>query len=217
VLFLIPPLCLLAAGFAPIPKKWLIAILCVAFAVKAGLPSRTWGLPFGSYPQLPAEARLRAYSDRARPNSLVLVNSDDELYSAALPLSKIYYCWIDASGLVQRLAPHYVELGITVTAAQFDQMPQLEPGFRDRLRDWGLDSNVPIATAVVAESDADIAGLIATHPTMDFYLPARFRGAFEGLPTHDIAGESGEYFFLLARQRPEASPPLAQFKAPANW
>lgn len=217
VLFLVPPLCMLAACFAPAPKKWLVAILCVAFAVKAGLPARTWGLPFGTYPPMPAEARLRTYSDRARPNALVLVNSDDELYSATLPLPKIHYCWIDASGLVQRLAPHYVELGITVTAAQFDELQRLEPGYRERLREWGLDSGAAIATAIVAESDADVARMVNANPAMDYYLPARFRATFAGVTTHDIAGESGEYFFLLARQRPEVPLPPAKFKLPDNW
>lgn len=217
ILFLIPPLCLLAACFAPLPKKWLVAILCIAFALKVGLPARTWGLPFGTYPPMSAEARLRAYSDKGRPNALMLVNSDDELYAATLPLTKIHYCWIDASGLVQRLAPHYIDLGITVTSAQFDEMQRLELGFRERLREWGLDSDAPIATAVVAESDADVARMIAAHPAMDYYLPARFRAKFEGLATHAITGNPGEPFFLFSRYRPEIPLPPAKFKLPDNW
>src|ERR1022692_4004202 len=130
----------------------------------------------------------RAYSDRGRPNPLVLVDTDDELYSAVLPLPKIHYCWIDPNGLVERLVPYYVELGITVTAAQFDDIEHWEPIFRERLRAWGLNSSEPIATAVVAQSDADVAKIVAAHSTADFYLPARFRAVLEGAvkTTHEL-------------------------------
>jgi hypothetical protein len=215
VLFLIPPLCLLAANFAPVRRSWLIAILCAALVLKATEPSKTWGLSFGSNPPMPSETWLRAYADRARANPLVLVDADDELYAATLPVPKIDYCWIDPNGLVQRLAPHYVELGITVTAAQFDDIGRVEPGFRRRLSEWGLDSDAPIATAVVAASDADVAAMIAAHPNADFYLPARFRASVEKNSTHDVYAVSDQRFFLMAKQSSQAAAPL--FKLPANW
>jgi hypothetical protein len=193
--------------------------LCIVFAIKAEAPYKTWGLPFGAYPPMPAETWLRAYSDHGRPNPLVLVETDDELYSAALPLPKIHYCWVDPSGLVERLVPYYVELGITVSAAQFDDMERWEPVFQERLRKWGLNSADPIATAVVAQSDADVAMIVAAHPTADFYLPARFRATLEGAvkATHELVAVSDTRFFLLAKRAPEVPPPPTAFKMPSNW
>jgi Dolichyl-phosphate-mannose-protein mannosyltransferase len=219
VLFLIPPLCMLAACFSPVRQKWPIALLCLAFAVKAAAPAKTWGLSFGAYPPMPSETWLRTYSHGGRPNPLVLVETDDELYSAVLPLPKIHYCWIDPSGLVQRLAPHYVELGITVTAAQFDDMERWEPVFRKRLREWGLNSGEPIATAVVAESDAEVAKIVAAHSTADFYLPARFRSTLEGAVkgTHELVAVSDTRFFLLAKTRPDTPSSSARVTLPGNW
>ena len=219
VLFLLPPLCMLAACFSPVRQKWLVALLCAAFAIKAAAPAQTWGLPFGAYSPMPSETWLRDYADRGRPNPLVLVDTDDELYSAALPLPGVHYCWIDPGGLVQKLAPHYVYLGITVTAGQFENMDHWEPVFRQRLREWGLNSGEPIATAIVAESDADVAKIVAAHPDTDFYLPARFRtGLAEAArSTHGLAVVSDQRFFLLAKQNPKASSPPAITHIPRNW
>jgi hypothetical protein len=219
VLFLLPPLCMLVACFSPMKRKWLLVFLCLVFAIKTEAPYKTWGLPFGAYPPMPSETSLRAYSDRGRPNPLVLVETDDELYSAVLPLPKIHYCWIDPNGLVERLVPYYVELGITVTAAQFDDIEHWEPIFRERLRAWGLNSSEPIATAVVAQSDADVAKIVAAHSTADFYLPARFRAVLEGAvkTTHELVNVSDDRFFLLAKRPPDVPPPPAAFKPPSNW
>ncbi len=218
VLFIVPPLCMLAACFAPVRRKWLIAILCVAFAIKSTAPAKAWGLAFGGYPPMPSETWLRAYSDRGRTNPLVLVDTDDELYSATLPLPRIHYCWIDPSGLVQRLAPHYVYLGITVTAGQFEGMERWEPVFRERLREWRLNSGEPIATAVVAESDADVAKIVTARPEDDFYLPVRFRASLESAvaATHQVVAVSDERFFLLAKNSSKTVSP-AGLALPRNW
>ncbi len=221
VLFLLPPLCLMAAGFGPLAtgsrQKWLVGVLCALFAVKALAGTQVWGLSFGATKPMPAISLLRAYADRDRPNPLVLVEADDELYSATLPLPEIHYVWIDPSGGVQRLAPQYVYLGITVTAQQFEEIQRWEPQFRDRLREWGLDSREPIATSVVADSDADVAKIVAAHPETDFYLPARFRPALEGVATHELVVVSEQRFFLLSRQKPERPVSTMKFTLPRNW
>jgi hypothetical protein len=110
-------------------------------------------------------------------------------------------------------------LGITVTAGQFENMDHWEPVFRQRLREWGLNSGEPIATAIVAESDADVAKIVAAHPDTDFYLPARFRtGLAEAArSTHGLAVVSDQRFFLLAKQNPKASSPPAITHIPRNW
>jgi len=217
VLFAVPPLAMLAACYSPVRAKWLVALLLAAFAMKAAAPSKDWGLSFGVNPPIASESWLRAYSDRGRANPLVLVDTDDDLYSATLPLPKIHYCWVDPTGAIQAMAPHYVDLGITVTARQFIAMQHWEPMFRARLRQWGLDSDDPIATAVVADSDADVAKIVAAHPEADYYLPSRFQAILTGVAatTHDRFVVSNDRFFLLSRQRAEAGAP--KFKLPANW
>lgn len=221
VLFLLPPLSLLAASFGPLAsgswQKWLVGILCVLFGVKAASGNQVWGLSFGAATPLPATSLLRAYSERGRPNPLVLVEADDELYSATLPLPETHYVWIDPSGGVQRLAPQYVYLGITVTAQQFEEIERWEPQFRERLREWGVDSGEPIATSVVADSDADIVKIVAAHPDADFYLSKKFRPVLEGAATHEFIAGSDQRFFLLARQKPERPTSAVKFTLPRNW
>jgi len=216
ILFAIPPLAILAACYAPVRQKWLIGLLVVAFTIKTAEPSKDWGLSFGANPPIAAESWLRAYSDRGRANPLVLVDTDDDLYSATLPLPKIHYCWINPTGAIQAMAPHYVDLGITVTAAQFINIAQWEPVFRERLRQWGLDSDDPIATSVVADSDADVAKIVAAHPEADYYLPTRFQSmlAPASATTHDVFKVSNDRFFLLSRRTVATVP---RFRLPADW
>ena len=106
---------------------------------------------------------------------------------------------------IDRFAPHYPHLGITVTAEQFAQIDRLTPQFRENLREWGLDSIAPLATAIEARSDADVLAIIQSHPLEDFYLPVRFRKQVEPLvqSTHDISDISPERLVLFARHAPQ--------------
>jgi len=220
VLLLLPPLALLGSCFGPPVteqrRKWLVALLCIAFAVKSIARSQPWGLPFGAAESMTALSALRAYSDQGRANPLVLVEADDELYSAVLPLPKIHYVWIDPTGGVQRLAPHYVDLGITVTAAEFDDLAPLKPQFRARLREWGVDSDEPIATSVVADSEADIPKIVAAHPEADYYLPARFLASFDAAK-FDVVRTSDAHLFLLSHEKPDRPGDALLFSVPGNW
>jgi hypothetical protein len=104
-----------------------------------------------------------------------------------------------------------------VTAQQFEEIRRWEPQFRERLREWGLNSGEPIATSVVADSDADVAKIIASHPDADYYLPTRLRPALEGAATHELVVASDQRFFLLARQKPERPVSTMRFNLPRNW
>jgi Dolichyl-phosphate-mannose-protein mannosyltransferase len=209
LVFLIAPFCIAAACYWPwsSPRlQWLLIVaVCFAFGVKTFAKDRTWSLTFGAAPPLPAAAILRPYSDLARPNALVLVDSDDDFYAAALPLRKVHYCFFDPGHIIERYAPHYPHLGITVTAEQFTELDRLMPQFRENLREWGLDSIAPLATAIEARSDSDVLGIIQTHPLDDFYLPARLRQQVEPLvqSTHDISNASPERLLLFARRAPD--------------
>jgi len=54
-----------------------------------------------------------------------------------------------------------------------------EPVFRQRLREWGLDSGEPIGTLILAGSPEELAWMIRTHPASDFLLPQPYRAAVE--------------------------------------
>jgi hypothetical protein len=221
LLYAIPPLCLLAAsGLARLRRPQLAAAaLAAVFAIKVAAASQPWGLPFGMSAPIPAAKWLRWYAEQRRPNELIAVNTDDEYYATTLPIRKIRYCYLDPTQLVRRYALHYVFLGITVSAAQFQDLDQWEPRFRERLLSWGLNSTEPIATNIMAGSVDEIVELVATHPRDDFYLPANIR---ERLTVETIASRrtvhlSPERSFLLAADAPEkrADPPA--WRIPENW
>jgi hypothetical protein len=104
----------------------------------------------------------------------------------------------------------FARMGIILTAAQFDAIDQWEPVFRQRLREWGLDSGEPIGTLILAASPEELARTIRAHPSSDFLLSQQYRAAVEPAaePAHRLVEASGNHFFLLSRAaRPRAAPP----------
>ena len=212
---LIVPLSILAACYGPRWRPWMIAVLSVVFCVKSLVHDRLWSLTFGRSTPMAAATILRSYSDLARPNALVLVEGDDDFYAATLPLPKVHYCFTDPNGVTERFAPHYVQLGITVSVDQFAELGKWEPQFREKLHEWGLDSDAPIATAIVAKSDQDVLTIVRSHPLDDFYLPARFRAQLP--PTHDISQVSPDRIMLFARSASSSAPPRPTAHWSKNW
>jgi len=88
---------------------------------------------------------------------------------------------------------HY--LGIQVSADEFAAIDRLRPVWRARLREWGLYSDDPIATAVVARSRGEVMQLIRSHPEADFLLPETYRGV---IGTHVAGAASGGFFPALS-------------------
>jgi len=220
LLYAIPPLCLLAAsGLVRLRRPQLaVAALAAVFAIKAAAGSQPWGLPFGAAAPIPAEKWFRWYAEQRRPNELIAVNTDDEYYATALPISKVRYCYLDPTQLVRRYAPHYAFLGITVNTTQFQDLEQWQPRFRERLLSWGLDSTAPLATNIMAPSVDEILRLVATHPGDDFYLPEDIR---QHLTAEATAGRrtvrlSPERSFLLATDEPERRIDLP-WRIPEDW
>jgi hypothetical protein len=222
VLYLIPPACLAAVLYGPTFSKdrWArasLAVLAVVFGVKCFASDQPWGLPFGAAEPLPAVAALRSYYNLARPNELILVDSDDDLYALALPLPRVRYSFIDPNNVVIDYAPHYATLGITLTEDQFENLDHLEPLFRARLKEWGLDSAEPIGTAIVLASREMLPRLFREHPTSDFYVS---QGDWERLEptgqTHRTIQASSGRKFLLARD-PDPTITAHPMQLPANW
>lgn len=221
IVMLMAPLALLVANFVPTRyQRYLVGALALVFVLKLATTDRLWSLAYSSSHPLAAAPLLRSYAYRHRPNELILVNTDDEFYSSTLLLPKVRYSFLDPDHVAVRYAPYYVDLGITVSTAVFADLGRWEPMFRNRLRSWGLDSDEPIATTIVADSERDLLNVIQTHPASDFYLPAPLLPAVAQATTltHDVAGASPDRCFLLARKSPESAPSaIPRWRLPKNW
>jgi hypothetical protein len=211
---MVPALAILATAHGTLFSKrwapWMLAFLGAAFGAKAALPRAPWGLSF-ERGTVQAEAPLLSeYCQRARGNELILVGMDDDLYASTLPLAKLRYCLVGANVGGGRYGMDFDRMGIVLTAEQFDGLAQWEPVFRQRLREWGLDSGEPIGTLILAGSPEELARMIRAHPSSDFLLPQQYRAAVEAAaePAHRLAEAAGNHFFLLSREaRPRAAPP----------
>jgi len=202
VLMLLAPLCLMVAYY--IPAKYqggalLLAALVLGLKLLPG--NRVWSLNYSTSQPLPAAPVLRSYADRGRSNELILVDTDDEFSSSTMPLPKVRYCFRDPGNVTLRYAPYFVDLGITVNSDVFSDLDRWEPIFGDHLRAWALDSAEPIATTILARTDADIVHIIQSHPDADFYLPMSLQPAVGAVQsTHTIVPVSTGRFFLLANR-----------------
>jgi hypothetical protein len=173
-ILLIPPACLIAAEynplFSPQRAKWGLLALCAIFAVKSSEPGKIWGLGFGVAQPLAAADGLKSYYNLGRTNELILADSDDYFYASTLPLPRIRYYFRVQDDVLPKFIPHYVHLGIMLTEDEFERLPQLEPTYASRLRDWGLDSSEPIGTAILGQSDDALVRLVKARPGSDYYV-----------------------------------------------
>ena len=211
---LVPALAILATVYGPLFSKrtapWMLALIGAAFVVKAAAPSAPWGLSF-QRGTVQADAPLvSGYCQRARGNELILVGMDDDLYASTLPLAKLRYCLVGARLAGGQYGMDFAGMGIILTAAQFDGLGRWEPVFRQRLREWGLDSGEPIGTLILAGSPEELARTIRAHPASDFLLLKQYRAAVEAAAaeTHQLVEAGENHFFLLSKEgRPRAAPP----------
>jgi 4-amino-4-deoxy-L-arabinose transferase-like glycosyltransferase len=211
---MVPALAILATVYGPLFSRrrvpWMMALVGAAFVAKAALPAAPWGLSFERGTVQAQAPMLSEYCQRARGNELILVGMDDDLYASTLPLAKLRYCLVGANLAGGQYGMSFDRMGIILTAAQFDALGQWEPVFRQRLREWGLDSGEPIGTLILAASPEELARTIRAHPSSDFLLPQQYRAAVEPAAeaAHQLVEASGNHFFLLSREaRPRAAPP----------
>jgi dolichyl-phosphate-mannose-protein mannosyltransferase len=207
---LVPALALLAAAYSPFTQRryapWTLAALAAAFVLKCAVPDLTWGLSFDESTIQPLAAPLSTYCEQRRGNDLIIVDVADDLYATALPLARLRYAAFRHSAVGGRYGLPFEEMGIAVTVDRFNALPTLEPRFRDRLRQWGLDSSDPIATLIELNTGDDLAFLTGNHPEADFLVPASRRSDV-ALAPHFIAPAGRDYVFLLSRHRLERPPP----------
>ena len=223
LLYAIPPLCYACAAYAlprlPVRRSAITAALAIIFCLRAVNASEPWGLPFGSGQTVTSAKWFRWYAVQQRPNELIAIDPDDEYYATALRLPRIRYCYLDPGRVVQRYAPRYAFLGITVSAAQFDNLDNWIPQFRQRLLRWGLASTEPIATNISAPSVDDILRLVETHPESDFYVSTAL---MRRLPAPVLAGRrlvplSRDRCFLLAANAGGSEVSRGRWDMPNNW
>lgn len=153
---LLPVLAIAAARWQP---RAMLALALIALPVKTLLPEGPWTLRWGQNPERPATRPLDEYAARGRGNPLVLVETDDEFYSAVLNLSRVHYYFVDPQHLVIDYAPHYLKPKITMRGEEF--------------RRGGIGP-APQATAVVDERD-EFEATVRARPDCDYYLPLRMQ------------------------------------------
>jgi len=210
---LTPPMAIAAAAYGPFSDRgtarWLIVLIAAAALAKTAVPRLPWGLSFAGGTVQPVAPLVSRYCARDRGNELILVGVDDDLYAAALPLAGLRYCLVGATGATGPYGLDFASMGIAVTAAQFNRLDRWTPVFRDRLRQWGIDSAAPIATLILAQSNAQLGEVIRAHPDSDFLLPGRYRAALTGVEnTHTIEPVLPGHWLVLSRHvLPRSEPP----------
>jgi 4-amino-4-deoxy-L-arabinose transferase-like glycosyltransferase len=209
---LIPAVALVAAAYSPFMQRrwapWMLACLATAFLIKCSAPELPWGLAFGKSTVQPLAAPLITYCEQRRGNELIVVDVADDLYASALPLPRLRYAAVTYSANGPRYGLPFDEMGIVTSVEQFESLPRFEPQFRDRLRQWGINSSEPIATLIALRNPEELGALALAHPESDFVIPERYRTAV-ALAPHSIAPAGPNFFFLIARHRIERTSPPA--------
>ena len=170
----VPSLILIAGLYSPLLNgkgaSIMIAVVSITFAVKAANPDRDFGVSIRAGSTIAAAPVLSKYCAERRATDLYILGVDDEFYSAALPLHRVRYGWIDPNDMVAREHPHLAYLGILIPADDLTQLDKKLPLYRDRLRAWGRNSTRAVATGVSAHDIPGLLQIIRDHPESDFLV-----------------------------------------------
>ena len=203
---LLPAMAILAAVYGPFaqmrPSWWMAMLAGAALLLKTLAPDAPWGISFHRGTVQAVAPIVSNYCQQARANELILVGMDDDLYASILPLERLRYALQGPARAEGPYAMSFAQMGIVVTAAQFDELEKWTPVFRQRLREWGLDSDAPIGTLIVAESPGDFAAMVRAHAGSDFLFPDHLRAAVEAAAaaTHVMVEAAPGHFLLLSRE-----------------
>jgi 4-amino-4-deoxy-L-arabinose transferase-like glycosyltransferase len=201
---MVPALAILATTHGPLTSKstapWMLLLVCATSLGKAALPEAPFGISFEEGTVQKAKGPLSDYCERARGNELIVADVADDLYASTLPLAGLRYCTVGVSVAGGKYAMPFDYMGIAIAAQQFDDLAKWEPSYRRHLREWGLDSSEPIGTLIVVQSTEELAAVVRAHPASDFFLPAKYHAAMEGLAPQELVGGSSDYFLLLSRE-----------------
>jgi hypothetical protein len=203
---LIPALAIAAAVYSPVfsnGRSWIaIALLGLAFAVKAAQPQKPWGLAYGSGTTIGAARTLSEYCEKRRPTDLFVLLVPDEFYSAVLPIPHVRYAWLDPSGSTPTLNPYLHYLGIVLAPDEFQNLARDQEMYHQRLREWKLDSTEPLGTAVYARNADELKPLILSRPHSDFFAPREVLNGIADRVTvsHQVVDAPEDRILLLAKE-----------------
>jgi hypothetical protein len=219
VVFILPPLCILGAALSPRfldrhAAATACAVVLLLFGKAAVSDTHPWSLRPAA-PELEGARAMRAYYHLHRAAELISVETDDQFYSATIPLPRVRYCFLDPSGWVRRFAPHYPALGITLTAEQFIAIRASLPDFAKRLREWGLNSTEPVGTAITLRDPSELAAIVQARPESDFYIPTAWTMAADPGRSHQTVPYSSARAFLFSRTAGQRTLPVPAI--PARW
>ena len=209
---LIPMLAILATSFGPVsqtkPQSWLLLMAGGVLVWKAMMPATPWGMSFARGTVQPVAPIVSTYCQQERANELIIAGMDDDLYATVLPLPRLRYALEGAPPAEGPYAMGFAQMGIVLTAPQFNHLEQWTPVFRQRLREWGLDSDAPIGTLIMAQTPAEFADIVRAHPNSDFLFPDRYRSAVSPPPSHLLVDAAPDHFLLLSREARKRPAPL---------
>jgi 4-amino-4-deoxy-L-arabinose transferase-like glycosyltransferase len=199
----VPSLILIASLYSPLLKGRGAAIatvvVAIVFIAKVTNPDRDFGVSMRSGNTLAAAPVLSNYCAEHRATDLYVLGVDDEFYSAALPLHRVRYGFVDASDTVAREHPHLTYLGILISADELRQLDQKMPTYRDRLRAWGFDSTRAVATGVAAHDGASLLRIIHDHPESDFLVAQSILPDPLQAASHRVAYSNADFTLLESR------------------
>jgi len=199
---LIPALVLLSAEFSPLFRGRgavaLAAVLAMMAGVKAWSHDRVWGVDYRPGSTVRSMAALDRYHNLRRPNELVVVNADDEFYSAVLDLPRVRYLWVAPP---VEPPPDYRRLGILMSVREFCRTGDVNyREFAPRLQAMHFPDASSIGTTIEADSTEELAEAIACSPSRDFFLPDGYRPVTADGATHTAGASENGRFFLFANR-----------------
>jgi len=185
----------------------MLVLVCAGSLLKLAAPENPWGLSYRAGTVQPLAPALSTYCESRRSTRLVIVDVADDLYAPALPI-QVRYLIMSPIRMRGAYGMPFDQMGVIVTADEFNNLEKLRPAFRDRLRQWGIDSDEPIATLITATSPEELAGIVRAHPLDDFLIPERYRSSLTD-SGHNVSPAARGYFFLLSRTKfdVDAAPP----------
>jgi hypothetical protein len=197
---LIPALAIASAAYCPkLDKRAGLIALFAIFVVKAAWPDQLWGNTYAGGSTLALAKPLSEYCEQRRPNDLFIIDSADEFYSSVIPITHVRYGWADPLDAYLLLEPHLRYLGILLQPADWFELPAKTATYRERLKQWGVETDKPIATSVGAHVPADFLPIVAASPGTDFLLPRNLIPP-EALATHDVREAAQDRVFLISKQ-----------------
>jgi hypothetical protein len=204
---LLPVVILIAVAGSPLLKRSAAPAICaailIASVIRLSNPAKPWGLSYESGSTVPATPILSAYCEERRGNTLYILDVEDQLYAVALPFNQLRYGWVDPSGAIPTTRPHLNYLGIIQdTKASYDIGL-----YTARLRDWGLNSQEPLGTAISARTSDDLAALVVANPNSDFLVSPAVAARLGGRQAQQVHITTPEAVLLEARVSHPASGP----------